>query len=637
MNNQTSLPSYNAADYNAKRASIDNDCNYKFFLPIVGEDDITMPQDELNMTLDKYSQKYGQWKISGITTYNTSVDTVLDFLSCTLFNEASVLDELGKKQTCGVIFNKYVHAGHNLVESFFNDKQHACAKSQNWVNLSERDKKMYSNIVTEIFTQTPIVLVGEETYVKRPVPIWNFNKKSGSMTESKDITEHDVKSMDAYCTVLGYDSNYIRQSEDEGKLEPPPPNVWTNGEYLFQHDNKDRLGHVVSSVGTKPGYKAQEYWQLKPKKSQSNQNPSEMAKSVFESLKKTIDYSDGIEINNLQLIKTKSKNEIVIKASSGREMAQVFDILLNTYYDYVYILYWVSKNNSGADDPMEIRLKVTDDASTTSKYIGIVGKDLKPLNQTDGLNELFIKSIKKKYGNLDDNKNTFKMDCRNFTSITSKQNWKEEIRKIFDTVKLSSCLDNNFSSNSNFESTKVTAFTSNNTKIVYSFDGYPQYKENNITPTSVDTSNYKPKEAAEYAYENSKPKSQGKCATFVWKAMSYGGGFKEIGNGVNNKRIRPISACVYAKHMQHWGFVKVYEGKSSDDLNGFTPIDGDIAVIAGKDFYTCHNIGDSHGHIQIYCKGVWCSDYKEKDAWCYGDNGRPYVIFRHPNSEINNG
>lgn len=637
MNNQTSLPSYGTADSNAKRASIDNDCNYKFFLPIVEMDGIGMPQDELKMTLSDYSKKYGQWKITGITSYDTSGDTVLDFLSWTLFNEASVLDELGKKQTCGVIFNKYVHAGHNLVESFFNDKQHACAKSQNWINLSERDKKMYSNIVTEIFTQTPIVLVGEETYVKRPVPIWNFNQRSGSMTESKVINEHDVKSMDAYCSVLGYDSNYARTSRDEGKLEPPPPNVWTNGEYLFQHDNKDRLGHVVSSVGTKPGYKAQEYWQLKPKKSQSNQNPSEMAKSVFESLKKTIDYSDGIKINNLQLIKTKSKNEIVIKASSGREMAQVFDILLNTYYDYVYILYWVSKNNSGADDPMEIRLKVTDDASTTSKYIGIVGKDLKPLNQTDGLNELFIKSIKKKYGNLDDNKNTFKMDCRNFTSITSKQNWKDEIRKIFDTVKLSSCLDNNFSSNSNIESTKVTYFTSNNTKIVYSFDGNPNCKENNITPTSVDTSNYKPIKAAEHADENAKPKSQGKCATFVWQAMAYGGGFTEIESGVNNKRIRPISACVYAKHMQHWGFVKVYEGKSGDDLNGFTPRNGDIAVIAGKDFYTYHNIADSHGHIQIYYNGSWCSDYRSKTACAYLDKGRPYVIFRHPNFDKNNG
>ena len=639
MNNQTSSPSYGTADSNAKRASIDNDCNYKFFLPIVGSDDIAMPQDELKMTLSDYSKKYGQWKITGITSDDTSVDTVLDFLSWTLFNEASVLDELGKKQTCGVIFNKYVHAGHNLVESFFNDKQHACKKSTNWVNLSDKEKDQYRNIVTEIFTQTPIVLVNEVTYVKRPVPIWNFNQRSGSMTESKVINEHDVKSMDAYCSVLGYDSNYIGQDRDKGKIEPAPPNVWTNGEYLFQHDNKvtSHLGHVVSSVGTKPGYKAQEYWQLKPKKSQSNQNPSEMAKSVFESLKKTIDYSDGIKINNLQLIKTKSKNEIVIKASSGREMAQVFDILLNTYYDYVYILYWVSKNNSGADDPMEIRLKVTDDASTTSKYIGIVGKDLKPLNQTDGLNELFIKSIKKKYGNLDDNKNTFKMDCRNFTSITSKQNWKEEIRKIFDTVKLSSCLDNNFSSNSNFESTKVTAFTSNNTKIVYSFDGNPNCKENNISPTSVDTSTYKPKDAAILADENAKPKSQGKCATFVWKAMAYGGGFTEIGSGVNNKRIRPISACVYAKHMQHWGFYKVYEGKSGDDLNGFTPRNGDIAVIAGKDFYTYHNIGDSHGHIQIYYNGVWCSDYKSRTAWAYTDKGRPYVIFRHPNFDKNNG
>lgn len=622
MNNQTSLPSYNAADYNAKRASIDNDCNYKFFLPIVGEDGVGMPQNELNMTLSEYSKKYGKWKITGIT----SSDTVLDFLSWTLFNEASVFDELGKKQTCGVIFNKYVHAGHNLVESFYNNKQHACVKPKDWDSFSKKDQ--YRNIVIEIFTQTPIVLVGEETYVKRPVPIWNFDKKSGSMTASKVITEHDVKSMDAYCTVLGYDSNYARTSRDEGKLEPPPPNVWTKGEYLFQHDNKDRLGHVVASVGTKPGYKAQEYWQLKPKKSKSDQNPSEIAKSVFESLKKTIDYSDKIKINNLQLIKTKSKYEIVIKASSGREMAQVFDILLNTYYDYISRLYWVSKNNNGADDPMEIRLNVTDDASITNKHVCIVGKDLKPLNQIDGLNELFIKSIKKKYGNLDDNKNTFKMDCRNFTSITSKQNWKNEIRKIFDTVKLSSCLDNNFSGNSNIESAKVTAFTSNNTKIVYSFDGNTNYKENKITPTRIDTSKYNPIEAAKYAYKYSTQK-QSKCATFVWKAMAYGGGFKEIANGVNNKRIRPRSACVYAKHLQYWGFFKVHEGTSSDGLNGFTPMDGDIAVIAGKDFDTYHNEDASHGHIHIYYNGVWCSDYKSRIAWAYNDKGRPYIIFRH--------
>ena len=644
-NSQTSLPSYNAVDSNAKRASIDNDCNYKFFLPIVGKDGVGMPPHELNMTLSEYSEKYGQWKITGITTD----DTVLDFLSWTLLNEASVLDDLGKKQTCGVIFNKYVHAGYNLVESFFNNKQHACVKPEIWDNFSGKDQ--YRNIVTEIFTQTPIVLVGEETYVKRQVPIWNFNQKSGSMTESKVITEHDVKSMDAYCTVLGYDSNYSRQPKDEGRLEPEPPNVWTNGEYLFQHDNKNRLGHVISSVGTKPGYKAQEYWQLKPKKSQSDQNPSEMAKSVFESLKKTIDYSDGIKINDLQLIKTKSKDEIVIKASSGKEMAQVFDILLNTYYDYVYILYWVSKNNNGSDDPMEIRVKVTDDASITSKYVGIVGKDLKPLNQTDGLNELFIKSIKKKYGNLDDNKNTFKMDCRNFTSITSKQNWKDEIRKIFDTVKLSSCFDSNFSGNSNIESTKVTAVTSNNTKIVYSFDGslYTKLnsdKANLNPPKTLSSDEYDYVKAAEHAYNNAceeyaNNSSCGSvCAKSVREAMTAvnGGGFNEINGN------QPNSACVYVKHLPHWGFVKVYEGKSGDNLNGFTPVNGDIAVIAGIDYNTSISNGidvetsrqKAHGHIQIYYNGVWCSSYKEKDAWCYNnDKGRPYVIFRHPNSIAN--
>lgn len=633
-NNQTSSPSHGMADYNAKRASIDNDCHYKFFLPIVGQDGVGMPPNELEMTLEEYARKYGEWKITGITTD----DTVLDLLSWTLFNEASVLDELGQKQTCGVIFNKYVHAGYNLVKSFFNNKQHACVKPETWDNFNE--KEQYRNIVTEIFTQTPIVLVGEETYVKRQVPIWNFNQKIGSMTESKTITEHDVKSMDAYCTVLGYDSNYIRTENDKGKLEPAPPNVWTNGEYLFQHDNKNILGHVVSSVGTNPGYKAQEYWQLKPKKNQSEQNPSEIAKSVFESLKKTIDYSDEIKINNLKLQKTQSKDEIVIKASNGKEMAQVFDILLNTYYDYIFILYWVSKNNSGADEPMEIRVKVTDDISKTSKHIGIVGKDLKPLNQTDGLNELFIKSIKKKYGNLDDNKNTFKMDCKNFTSITSKQNWKDEIRKIFDTVQLGSCFDNNFSGNSNIESIKVTAVTSNNTKIVYSFDGYPKSNENNITPISVDTSNYNPIYAAEYAFSKANAKGQKKCATFVRKAMAKGG-FNEIEDGVyddrknKNIQIRPLSACVYVKHLPHWGFVKVYEGESHDNLKDFTPQNGDIAVVAGKDFNTYNNEGASHGHIHIYYKpsdsqqGYWCSDYRDDTAWAYSDKKRPYYIFRH--------
>jgi len=87
--------------------------------------------------------------------------------------------------------------------------------------------------------------------------------------------------------------------------------------------------------------------------------------------------------------------------------------------------------------------------------------------------------------------------------------------------------------------------------------------------------------------------------------------------------------------MQHWGFVKVYEGKSYDNLKDFTPQNGDIAVVAGKDFDTYHNIGASHGHIHIYYKpensknGRWCSDYRGITVWAYPDKERPYYIFRH--------
>ena len=128
----------------------------------------------------------------------------------------------------------------------------------------------------------------------------------------------------------------------------------------------------------------------------------------------------------------------------------------------------------------------------------------------------------------------------------------------------------------------------------------------------------------------------GACAFYVRRAMERVLKFKTDG--------RPDSACQYVNNLSYWGFSKIYSGTKSGYKG--TYLNGDIMVISGKELPERDGNGKlvnpvktddgrvvsgnrryRHGHIQVYCDGLWYADKAFKQADCYGDE-RPCVLFR---------
>jgi hypothetical protein len=283
-------------------------------------------------------------------------------------------------------------------------------------------------------------------------------------------------------------------------------------------------------------------------------------------------------------------------------MAQVFDIVLNTYSDYVSELYWVV-GASGSELPKRIQLKAN--STSANKVFAIAKADnskrngVSVLNQSTGLNELFLVSLKKMYGSLSNTSSLFKSECRNFASITSKENWVEEVSKILD-VNVESC----YSESKSIGSEPLFSWAGSDTAT------------NKSAPLSA-SGTYNASKAASYVKAHSLAKSQHKCAAYVRDAITNANG------GTLQLQSYPVSACRYIAHLPKWGFKVVHQGVAGDNFNDYKQ--GDISVVAGM----TNGQTSIHGHIQIYGGDGWYSDYKDSKAWCYSSpNGRPYVVFR---------
>ena len=580
-----------SSDRLLQQAKLDNDCEYKFFNPLINFEQ-PMSQDDLNMTLSAYENKVGN-KFDKVV--NISKDTkVINFLAGVLKKEAGTQDDLGIKMTATVLFNRYMFYGGDLTK-MFKGKQH---------EIGTTTEEEYTKIVEEIFTNYPIILKGEKTYVGESIPIFNSGVTIGQSV-SKTLTEHDVKSMDGYCTTDGYNIKHERTSKTE------PLNGWwrTKGEYIAQHDNPNgQKGHVYVGGFMKYG---KEHWQIKENNNQQSvdSNPSVNAQGLFNSIKKTIEFSSVININDVKLETTKTNdyNMFYITCNPISGLSQVFDIIVNTYYDYISSVYWLVKSDA-KETPY--KLQVTFDNESPSKIIAI-GKlnnneSVSVHNQHDNLNTDFNKTIKKKY--MKDgifNSKDFKIECKNFNSyITSHgDTWEDDIKNIVGVESIAPCGDV-----ANFATVEGYTWNGNG------------HIANDFKPNGKFTS-YNSSSVADYAKNNSGVKSKGACAKAVRIAMMESGG----GNVSEVMATRPNSACVYAKFMEAWGFTEVYSGFGKKIEGSYRPQKGDISIIAGK---VDGNEKHLHGHIQIFNDDKWYSDYGCNTAWCYGDEGRPFKIYR---------
>lgn len=638
-NGQTGIQASRLQSNQGEIASINNDCKYKYYNPLYDTVSAGMSQEELNMTMFDYGLKYGGWKLSG--EYLPSEEwqkshSVLDFLACIIVGEASVLDKLGQQQVCAVIFNRYKASG-NLVNVLYNNFQHETKRWGNWDEYSEKIKSKFKDLVEEIFINTPIVLVGSETHVERQVPIWNYKQKSGEMSESTSMTEHMVKSMNAYDTTLGYDTNYKNPrsekniGDNEEPLEPIPSDsyTWHGGEYLCQHDKKGtKMGHVLVSTSIKGAKAGSELWQTvnTTVDDNKNQKPSKLCKNLFESIKKTCDASKNITLQDLQMKEGKKDNydtmEITCAPSSG--MAQIFDIVLNAYFEHVDELYWVVKN-SGEENPQYIQVKVG--GSSNTKKIAIAQEDLSKtngvsvINQYEGLNKLFYTSLKKHYGEIDnENAALFSTECPNFTTLVNSSatnedgdiiDWKNTVNGYFNTTILS-C-------ENTYLSEKPHTIDNKNTSSIFTWTGNDN-AANYSSPTQIDSTNLDMDKVVNElkSMSSNNSSSIGECARYVRRALQEGG--LEIGGH------HPNSACRYVAHLPYWGFDLVYQGTVGGNNSSYVPKLGDIAVIAGV---TNEEEKRKHGHIHVYGEDGWYSDFKAQTPHVYANpKGRPFKIFR---------
>ena len=583
-----------------KKAEITNNCEYKFFNPLINTSTNGMTEEELNMNCKQYERHVGSKFKEDVKKSYFQDDNrqIIDLLGCIAYGESNVCgDDLSKQLILTVLFNRYMYNKKDLTKVIYGN-HFEYKKSDDYFLLESSKINHYRQLVREIFLNSPLILLkhGKNlTTVKNSVNIWKYGIKTEEKTKPIELTSEILKKIDGYCTILGYDKPEPNKSDRE------PLGYWHNGLYLCQHDgNVGNYGHVFVN-GAFNGFKNKEYWK-ESTTVKTNNKISEKANNLYSSILSTLNYSDEIKYNDIKLIECSSdKDSFYITASPNNIMCTIFDIIVNTYYDYISECYWIV-NNDTSEEPYRIKVKFDDNSVKKKICIATLNCDkIKVCKDYKNLNSYFYTTLRKKYYPFNnENKNIFKLECLNFSSLISTNNkWEDEVSEILN-VKLIDCHNgNNIPFNSDYSFNVNNHLADNNEPKI-------KFNEYNITA------------ATSKAIENvTSATSKGNCAKYVRMAIEAG--------GKNFNGNTPYSACNYGKFLSFAGFKQVYPNSSN-----YTPKNGDISVISADSKH-------KYGHIQMYCECVngnyWVSDYKGISNNPYGDN-RPYIIYRWYDNKI---
>ena len=581
-----------------RSASIYNNCEYKYFNPLESFADITMPIEDLDLTLQQYSEKYPAYKNDGgLKTFNVIMPSgyghsnlkVIDLLSIVAYSEASTQDELGVKLVLNVIFNRYLRKGKKLHLVFFNPSQHSTKQGDDYLSKTNIHDK-YNKYVKDIFLNGPNELVGKITKVENSLPICVNGEPNGSYTKAKEITQDDVKCIDMYCTVNGYNVNY---NGDDVKEENAI--LWRKQKYCLHHEI-GKYGHVFVSENDNAwkGY------------SDTKTNPSfeRKVKALINSIQQTINYSsfiDNIKIKVANVNETASTFEIhdannENKSSSG--LSVVFDILVNSEYcKFVEGIDLYHKNDL-SQHPYKIIVFYNTENLNRLSISNIVGErqvhSITNFNDVK-INELMLYTLKKKYG---DDINSLKTDCSIFSGTNKERDG--EIKKLFDKITITDCkngLENGFSSDGSRSKKEQCKVNTN-----------PEPKK--VSGSNSETFSIKKMVEHVVSHLKSSGETGGQCALYVKDALNAG--------GLNINYSIP-SAYMYSKHLPVWGFEKINVNQN------YQKTVGDISVT--------QPFGEHcHGHIQIYADSInkWCSDKAFNSTNGYNDENSniKYEIYR---------
>ena len=418
----------------ARCASIDNNCKYACY-PI-GLTASNGGFEESILVEPKGFQKHGAAENDN---FKTRYDTLLEALTCTVIAECGTSDQLAIELVATVLFNRVKNKGDFHI---FVPKQIAYDKYDSRNHPSEYDKVL--PIVKNIFVNTPIVIVGKTTNVINSVTIYENNEKTEAKTSPVTITKEMVQKMYMYCSRQGYDESNPNTGEDyhpNPRLEKTP-SMWRKQKYLCHHDHSNVYGHVFTS-----GDGNKTYWEYDGN-ARKNINDAEdngisvLGNRLITALNQTIQATDrltcvasGVSLENTD------PNLFLIKCDIVEQGASVFDILLNTYSNYISGIGWVcgnSNNISSNKYPDSILVRVTD-GTAVARDVAIYVYHISSLRRIRSIgsfvNEAFFKSLSKMYPVASVNGlNNLKRDCKQLAGLSD-----DEIRQLFANVDVTPC------------------------------------------------------------------------------------------------------------------------------------------------------------------------------------------------------
>ena len=221
-------------------------------------------------------------------------------------------------------------------------------------------------------------------------------------------------------------------------------------EYLFSYNGKVYLFGPFNNSGTAPCYEVGASDAVKRLRERSITNRtaeeepySDIAVGLQRSIKKTCEKTDSLSKWNPKFIQGTDSDTFIIDNLVSQDMADtMFDMLLNTYYDYIIRLEYITGNQK------QIRVSAANlvDGVGPRRIVRMIQSNGQIVEAGEGnskepFTEGFLNAIYKKYlVGIDLNKkipnsNVFWKECENFYANTTT----ERIKKLFGDIKIEPC------------------------------------------------------------------------------------------------------------------------------------------------------------------------------------------------------
>ena len=320
--------------------------------------------------------------------------------------------------------------------------------------------------------------------------------------------------------------------------------------------------------------------------------------ALFKSCKSTNAISGNITRSDAHTSNT-NKKVLVINGTSD-DLAVVFDIILNGYYDHVQTLWW-SYENDFSEKPSLIYVEPSMKVNSGRKIFVVKGNDLRPTNTkfSKDANEKLLRALSKKYANAED---------KYLTEVPQLDE-----RETLNTYKAANCDDvvgrgKNTTANVSNPVPKNSIIKSKNRE---------KYKDWNVY------------NAIEHLVTHAKPKysKPGRCAAYVENAIEAGSIPRPYTSEVDKGAVE-ATRLRYQNILKNHGFVEKYSGTVqpySTPQGNYQA--GDIAIIGnGKPYPPQY-------HACMFNGEIWISDFVQKSMSPY-DKAYPYAVFRYQDNQI---